>query len=54
MIYYFKKGKNASETQKDLCSICLENSMDRGDWWATVRGVTELDTTSDQHIHTCK
>ena len=24
---------------------CLENSMDRGDWWATVHGVTELDTT---------
>ena len=24
---------------------CLENPMDRGAWWATVRGVTELDTT---------
>ena len=24
---------------------CLENSMDRGDWWATVHGVTESDTT---------
>ena len=24
---------------------CLENSMDRGVWWATVHGVTELDTT---------
>ena len=24
---------------------CLENSMDRGDWQATVHGVTELDTT---------
>ena len=23
----------------------LENSMDRGDWWATVRGVIELDMT---------
>ena len=22
---------------------CLENSMDRGDWWATVQGVAELD-----------
>ena len=20
---------------------CLENSMDRGDWWATVHGVTD-------------
>ena len=22
---------------------CLENSMDRGAWWATVQGVTSLD-----------
>ena len=28
---------------------CLENPMDRGAWWATVHGVTELDTT--EHIH---
>ena len=24
---------------------CLENSMDRGAWWAAVHGVTELDMT---------
>ena len=24
---------------------CLENSMDRGAWWATVNGVAELDMT---------
>ena len=24
---------------------CLENPMDRGAWWATVRRVAELDTT---------
>ena len=24
---------------------CLENSMDRGAWWATVLGITVLDTT---------
>ena len=26
--------------------FCLENSRDRGAWWATVHGVTKLDTTS--------
>ena len=24
---------------------CLQNSIDRGAWWATVHGVTESDTT---------
>ena len=29
---------------------CLENPMDRGAWWATVHGVTELDMTeATQH-----
>ena len=27
---------------------CLENSMDRGTWWAIVHGIAELDTT--EHI----
>ena len=27
---------------------CLENSMDRGAWWATVKGVAELEMTESQ------
>ena len=32
---------------------CLENFMDRGDWWATVNGVAKSGTRlSDTHTHT--
>ena len=31
---------------------CLENPTDRGNWWATVHGVTESQTRlSDFHFH---
>ena len=30
---------------KQLQYSCLENSMDRGAWWATIHGVTESDMT---------
>ena len=31
---------------------CLENSMDRGAWQATIHGVTELDRTERSTPHT--
>ena len=34
---------------------CLENSMDRGAWWATIHGITEESDTTEQlrtHLHT--
>ena len=32
---------------------CLENSMDKGDWWATVPGIAESETTEQlTHTHT--
>ena len=39
-------GRSAGEGNGYLLQYsCLENSMDRGAWWVTVRGITELDTT---------
>ena len=33
--------------------FCLENPMDRGDWWATVHGVHKESSTTEvaQHKH---
>ena len=30
----------------------LENPLDRGAWWVTVRRITESDTTEAAHTHT--
>ena len=41
-------GSGRSPGEGSGCPLqysCLENSMDRGVWWATVHGITELDMT---------
>ena len=39
-------GRSSGEGHRNPCQYsCLENSMGRGTWQATVHGVTELDTT---------
>ena len=35
----------------DLWSSCLENSMNRGAWWATVHGVANSRTRLSTHTH---
>ena len=43
-------GRSPGEGKgKPLQYSCLENPMDRGAWWTTVRGVTESDTTEHAH-----
>ena len=38
-------GRSSGEGNEDpLQYSCLENSMDRGAWWATVHGVTKSHT----------
>ena len=38
------------ENSNTLQYSCLGNPMDRGAWWATVHGVTELDTIEHAHL----
>ena len=38
-------GRSLEEGNGNLLQYsCLENSMDRGDWWAMVHGVTKSQT----------
>ena len=38
------RGFPAEENGNPLQYSCLENSMDRGGWWATVHGATKSQT----------
>ena len=40
IVYQKEKGDGEGNGNPLQCS-CLENSMDRGAWWATLRGITE-------------
>ena len=48
---YYSTISCAEGNGNPLQSCCLENPLDRGAWWATVHGVTELNTT-EWLIHT--
>ena len=49
----FPEEKNGNPLQYS----CLENPMDRGAWWATVRGVakrrSQMSAHTCAHAHTC-
>ena len=51
-----KSGRSPGEVNGSPHQYCcLENSMDRGAWWAKVHGVAELDVTEQlTHTHTKK
>ena len=38
---------------KPLQYSCLENSMERGAWWAIVHGVTKESNMTEACTHTC-
>ena len=41
-------GRSGEGNSNPLQYSCLENSTDRGTWWATVHGIAELDVTELQ------
>ena len=45
MLYYFKKGKNATEKQKKICAVYGEGAVTDGTcqkWFAKFLGTTDL------------
>ena len=50
-ILTFKRRSPAVENGNPLQYSCLENSMDSGDWKATVYGIERLDTIEQLSTH---
>ena len=47
-------GRSPGEGNGNLLQYsCLENSMDRGAWWATVHGVVKSWISLSTNMHTC-
>ena len=45
MLYYFEKGKNATEMQKKICAVCGEGAVtDRAcqRWFVKFLGTTDI------------
>ena len=45
MLYYFEKGKNATEMQKKICAVCGEGAVtDRTcqKWFVNFLGTTDI------------
>ena len=45
--------KSGEGNDNPLQYSCLENPMDRGTWWVTVRGVAETWTQPSTHMCAC-
>ena len=49
LILLFGKERNGEGNGSLLQYSCLENSVDRGVWWATVHGVAQSQTRLGEH-----
>ena len=48
-----RPGRSPGEGNNNpLQYSCLENPLDKGDWWAHVQGVAESHTGLSRHTHT--
>ena len=53
LLFSFSMNVTGGGHGNPLQHSSLENPLDRGAWWVTVRRITESDTTEAAHTHTC-